>query len=72
MLKQSSNYAEEAQILLYLYEYMKKWSESAPKELGIKKQVIDHVLSMAIIRLGGRLPHMNYSTTVMRKQKVSV
>lgn len=66
MLKQSSNYAEEAQILSYLYEYMKKWSESAPKELGIKKQVTDHVLSMAVIRSGGRLPHMDYSTIEKR------
>ena len=61
MLKQSSNYEEEAQNLVYLYEYMKTWSESAPADLGIRKQVIDHVLSMAVIRSGGRLPHMDYS-----------
>lgn len=66
MLKQSSNYAEEAQILSYLYEYMKKWSESAPEELELKKQVTDHVLSMAVIMSGGRLPHMDYSTIEKR------
>ena len=63
MLKQSTNYAAEAQKLKYLYDYMLAWSETTPSELNLRSQVIDAVLSMAIIRSGGRLPHFDYSTT---------
>ena len=62
MLKQSSNYGDEAQKLVYLYGYMKVWAKSAPEELGIYRQVVDYVLSIAVMRSGGRLPHMDYST----------
>ena len=62
MLKQSAPYSVEAEKLRCLYEYMIRWSETTPPELGIRSQVIDYVLSMAIIRSGGRLPHIDYST----------
>ena len=62
MLKQSSHYADEAQKLSYLYDYMLTWSDTTPSDLGIRSQVIDCVLSMAIIRSGGRLPYVDYST----------
>ena len=62
MLKQSSGYSAEAQKLLYLYEYLIHWAERTPEELGIKEQIIDYVLSIAIMRSGGRLPHDDYST----------
>lgn len=62
MLKQSTGYSLEAQKLLYLYEYLMRWAERTPKELRIKEQVIDYVLSIAIMRSGGQLPQDDYST----------
>jgi len=62
MLKQSSGYSAEAQKLLYLYEYLMRWAERTPEELRIKEQIIDYVLSIAIMRSGGRLPQDDYST----------
>lgn len=62
MLKQSSGYSAEAQKLRYLYDYLLQWAERTPGELGIKEQVIDYVLSIAIMRSGGRLPGDDYST----------
>ncbi len=62
MLKQSTGYAAEAQKLEYLYEYLMRWADTAPKEYGIKRQVIDYVLSIAVMRSGGRLPQDDYST----------
>lgn len=62
MLKQSTGYSAEAQKLLYLYDYLMRWAEKTPVELGIKKQIEDYVLSIAIMRSGGRLPGDDYST----------
>lgn len=62
MLKQSAGYSAEAQKLLYLYEYLNRWSERTPEELGIKEQIIDYVLSIAVMRSGGRLTQDDYST----------
>ena len=62
MLKQSAGYSAEAQKLLYLYEYMMKWAKTTPPELELKRQVCEYVLSIAIIRSGGRIPHDDYST----------
>ena len=62
MLKQSAGYSVEAQKLLYLYEYLMRWAERTPDELAIKAQVQDYVLSIAIMRSGGRLPDDDYST----------
>ena len=62
MLKQSASFASEAQKLKYLYDYMKRWSEGTAPELHIKQQVIDYVLSIALMRSGGRLPQDDYST----------
>ncbi len=56
MLKQSTDYLAEAQKLLYLYEYMRKWAKTTEPEWNILSQVQDYVLSMAMIRSGGRLP----------------
>ena len=62
MLKQSSGYSAEAQKLRYLYDYLMQWAERTPQELGIKEQIVDYVLSIAIMRSGGRLPQDDYST----------
>lgn len=62
MLKQSSGYSAEAQKLRYLYDYLMQWADRTPKELRIEEQVIDYVLSIAIMRSGGRLPQDVYST----------
>lgn len=62
MLKQRVSYAEEAQKLGYLYDYMIRWSEGMDPELNLKKQITDYVLSIAIMRSGGRLPQDDFST----------
>lgn len=62
MLKQSAGYADEAQKLKYLYDYMMQWSCTSSADLDLEKQIIDYVLSIAIIRSGGRLPHDEFST----------
>lgn len=56
MLKQSAGYSAEAQKLKCLYEYMSRWVETTEPDLGIRSQIIDYVLSIAIMRSGGRLP----------------
>lgn len=61
MLKQSAAYSAEASKLKYLYDYLMKWAEGTPATLNIKGQVTDYILSIALIRAGGRLPHDNYS-----------
>lgn len=62
MLKQSTSYADEAQKLKYLYDYLVQWSKNTPAELEINKQITDYVLSIAIMRSGGRLPQDSFST----------
>ena len=62
MLKQSTGYADEAQKLKYLHDYMMHWSGKTAPDLQIKKQLVDYILSIAIIRSGGRLPHDDFST----------
>ena len=62
MLKQSASFAEEAQKLKYLYDYMMRWAQRTAPELGLAAQVIDYVLSISIMRSGGRLPQDDYST----------
>ena len=62
MLKQSTSYADEAQKLKYLYDYMMQWSKTTPIEFEIGKQITDYVLSIAIMRSGGRLPQDSFST----------
>lgn len=62
MLKQKSGYAEEAQKLLYLYDYLMKWSHSTDPRYNIASQVTDYVLSIAIIRSGGILPQDDFFT----------
>ena len=62
MLKQSAGYSSEAQKLLYLYDYMMRWASKTDPDLNIKSQVIDYVLSIALMRSGGRLPQDDFST----------
>lgn len=62
MLKQNASFAAEAQKLKYLYDYMIRWSSTTDPELNIRTQIIDYVLSIAIMRSGGRLPQDDYST----------
>ena len=62
MLKQSASFAEEAQKLKYLYDYLMRWSGKTDPELHIRQQVEDYVLSIAIMRSGGRVPQDDYST----------
>ncbi len=62
MLKQKTGYSGEAQQLKYLYDYLVNWADRTDEALGIRSQVIDYVLSLAIMRSGGRLPHDDYST----------
>ncbi len=62
MLKQNASFAAEAQKLKYLYDYMIRWSSTTDPELNIRTQIIDYVLSVAIMRSGGRLPQDDYST----------
>ena len=62
MLKQQTSYVLEAQKLVYLRDYLVRWADNTPMELGIKAQVIEYILSIAIMRSGGRLPQDEYST----------
>ncbi len=62
MLKQSAGYSSEAQKLRYLYNYMMKWASRTDPELNIKSQVTDYVLSIALMRSGGRLLQDDFST----------
>ncbi len=61
MLKQSAGYSFEAQKLLYLYNYMMRWASNTKTDLKIQSQVINYVLSIAIMRSGGRLPQHHFS-----------
>ena len=62
MLKQCERYSSEAHKLKYLYDYMSRWSSKTPSGFHIKKQVVDYVLSIALMRSGGRLLHSDYSS----------
>lgn len=61
MLKQSVGFADEARKLKYLYDYMMHWAETLPAEYNISRQITDYILSICIIRSGGRLMNANYS-----------
>lgn len=62
MLKQSASFVDEAQKLKYLYDYMMKWADTVPDKYRLKEQITDYVLSICIMRSGGRLPQDTYST----------
>ena len=62
MLKQSAGYSSEAQKLRYLYDYMMRWASKTDTGLNLKTQTIDYVLSIALMRSGGRLPQDDFST----------
>lgn len=60
MLKQSSSFEDDARKLKYLYEYMRSWTKLAEnrrgqKDLELSSQVMELVLSICIIRSGGRV-----------------
>ena len=56
MLKQSARYSMEAQKLKYLYDFMNCWAEGKSQCLNLESQIQDYVLSIAIMRSGGRIP----------------
>ena len=62
MLKQNVSFAEDARKLRWLHDYMARWAAAAPPDLHLPAQVTDYVLSIAIIRSGGRLPDDDFST----------
>lgn len=66
MLKQSASFANEAEKLKYLYEYLRNWVKGLPKNdadrYHLISQIEDYVLSICIMRSGGRLPQDTYST----------
>ena len=64
MLKQSTSFAAEAGKLRSLYEYMNRWKDSIEDAEGLHlaQQITDYVLSICIMRSGGRLPEDDYST----------
>ena len=65
MLKQSSSFADEAGKLKALYEYMMRpeiWGGTDLKRYDLERQIQDYVLSICIMRSGGRLPEDDYST----------
>lgn len=62
MLKQSAVFSQEAQKLKYLYDYLMKWAATAPPKYGLTAQATDYVLSICLMRSGGRLPQDTFST----------
>ncbi len=58
MLKQSASFVNEAEKLKILYEYLMRWAdaEGTGQVENLKKQIDDYVLSICIIRSGGRTP----------------
>lgn len=61
MLKQTSEYSQEAQKLRYLRDYMIRWAEKSASELNLVSQVNDYILANAIMRSGGSLPQDKFS-----------
>lgn len=62
MLKQSTEYANEAQKLKYLNDYLMRWAGKLDPELRVTAQVEDYILANAIMRSGGKLPQDKFST----------
>lgn len=62
MLKQSTSYADEAQKLLYLYNYMGNWAKKTNPIHHVIHQVEDYLFATVIMRSGGRLIDDSYST----------
>ena len=62
MLKQVTSYMQESEKVRHLYDYLLEWGKNADKKYRISEQLEDYILSIAIIRSGGRLPHDDYST----------
>ena len=59
MLKQKAGFLDEARKLKYLYDYLSRWAEGNEH---LQRQVTDYVLSIAVMRSGGRLPQDTFST----------
>lgn len=63
MLKQSAHFSVEAENLRVLFEYLLTFSERHEDRFQLKKQIIDYVLGICLMRSGGRLPEQDsYST----------
>ena len=62
MLKQTTRYSAEAQKLKYLYDFMNGWAKEKPQYLNLKSQIQDYILSIAIMRSGGRIPQKQLCT----------
>lgn len=65
MLKQSSSFSDEAGKLKALYEYLMRpevWGGTGLDRYHLERQILDYVLSICIMRSGGRLPEDDYST----------
>lgn len=65
MLKQTISFQKERLNLRYLYEYLINFANNYPNQYQLHNQIIDYVLSICIMRSGGRLPsakEKSYST----------
>lgn len=63
MLKISTHFSVEAKNLRVLYEYLLAFADGHEERFRLKKQVIDYVLGICLMRSGGRLPYKDsYST----------
>ena len=61
MLKQQTGYAIESQKIKYLYEYLSDWSKKTDPAINIQSQIVDYVLSIALMRSGGRIQDNSFS-----------
>lgn len=58
MLKQTTSFHNEQLNLRYLYEYLIKFANKRSNNYKLKSQITDYVLSICIIRSGGRCPNV--------------
>lgn len=56
MLKKSRSFREEARGLRLLYEHLLAFAQSQPESYGLRRQVVDYLLGICIMRSGGMLP----------------
>lgn len=70
MLKQTTIFNIDQVKLKFLYEYLIKFANEQSNNYNFKSQIIDYVLSICIIRSGGRLPisKNQYPYSVFDKQ----
>lgn len=56
MLKKSTSFQKEAQNLRVLYEYLVEFAEKYPEHFQLRRQVVDYLLGICVMRSGGMLP----------------